>query len=176
MSALWNERGDDAAGASSCGLVPMSVADLHAVLAVEVEVYPFPWTRGNFIDSLAAGYEAWLLRADDDGSVIGYCVAMLGAGEMHLLNITVAVAAQGRGHSRRMLAHLLRRCSAFGAERLWLEVRVSNVTARSVYDRLGFVTQGVRPGYYPAAAGQRESAVVMSLGTGASTGSGDALD
>ena len=75
-----------------------------------------------------------------------------------------------------MLAHLLRRCRELGAGRLWLEVRESNATARSVYERLGFVAQGVRPGYYPAPHGRRESAVVMSMEIGAPTGAGDALD
>ena len=95
---------------------------------------------------------------------------------MHLLNISIAAAAQGQGHARRLLAHLLQRCSELEAHRLWLEVRESNATARSVYERLGFVARGVRPGYYPAARGRRESAVVMSLDTGAPGGEGDALD
>ncbi len=177
MSALWNERADGAAGAQPEGrLWPMTVGDLDAVMAIEVDVYPFPWTRGNFIDSLAAGYEAWLLRADDDRRVIGYFVAMAGADEMHLLNITIATAVQRRGHARRMLAHLLERCRELGGERLWLEVRESNATARGAYERLGFAAQGVRPGYYPAPHGRRESAVVMSLEIGAATGDGDALD
>ena len=65
----------------------MTLASLDGVLALELEVYPFPWTRGNFVDSLVAGYTAWTLN-HVDGDLIGYCVAMRGVDEMHLLNIT----------------------------------------------------------------------------------------
>jgi ribosomal-protein-alanine N-acetyltransferase len=157
-------------------LVPMTVADLDAVMALETRVYAFPWTRGNFVDSLAAGYLARLLRPAADPHLLGYCVAMLGAGEMHLLNITVAPAHQRVGHARRLLADLTDECRRAGAERLWLEVRESNAGARAAYARLGFRPMGVRPGYYPAARGQRESAVVMSLDIDLREGPGDALD
>ena len=82
----WPQGGDDRL------LLPMLAADLDAVMAIEVGVYAFPWTRGNFIDSLAAGYTAQVLRRASDHTLIGYCVAMAGADEMHLLNITVAPA------------------------------------------------------------------------------------
>jgi ribosomal-protein-alanine N-acetyltransferase len=156
--------------------VPMAVADLDAVMALESSVYPFPWTRGNFVDSLAAGYFAHLLRAAGDRRLVGYCVAMLGAGEMHLLNITVAPAYQRLGHARRLLAGLIDECRRAGAACLWLEVRESNAGAREAYARLGFRSMGVRPGYYPAAHGQRESAVVMSLDIGTPERPGGALD
>ena len=161
MSALWRTEphGVDTARV----LTPMTTADVDAVRAIESGVYAFAWTRGNFIDSLAAGYEAELLRLGGDERLLGYYVAMAGADEMHLLNITVAPAAQRQGHARFMLARLIARCRRVGAHRLWLEVRVGNAGARTAYQRLGFAEMGVRPGYYPAAHGQRESALVMSL-------------
>jgi ribosomal-protein-alanine N-acetyltransferase len=84
---------------------PMTVASLDGVLALEAEVYPFPWTRGNFVDSLVAGYAAWTLN-HVDGDLIGYCVAMAGVEEMHLLNITIAPSARRRG-ACALLAELL---------------------------------------------------------------------
>jgi len=147
-------------------LVPMTSLDVDAVLAIEVGVYPFPWTRGNFIDSLAAGYDARLLRVGAAWHLRGYFVAMTGVDEMHLLNITVAAPAQRRGHARFMLAELVRRCQELGLARLWLEARESNAVARAAYRRLGFAEVGLRPGYYPAARGRRETAVVMSLEIG----------
>jgi hypothetical protein len=74
-------------------LRPMTVGALDGVVELELAVYPFPWTRGNFVDSLAAGYSAWTLN-HLDGDLVGYCVAMLGVGEMHLLNITIAPAVR----------------------------------------------------------------------------------
>ena len=135
-------------------LRPMTTSSLDGVVALENEVYPFPWTRGNFVDSLAAGYTAWTLNGSG-GELLAYCVAMRGAGEMHLLNITVAPAARRRGHARRLLEALADECRDLDAERLWLEVRTSNVDAQRTYLRLGFTKVGVRKGYYPAPAGTR---------------------
>lgn len=140
----------------------MQIADLEAVLAIEQRAYPFPWTRGNFIDSLAAGYAARLLCAPD-GSPLGYFLAMQGAGELHLLNITVRPEQQGCGYAREMLDALCRLARELDCGQIWLEVRQSNARARHVYARYGFAEVGLRPRYYPAAQGQREDAVLMSL-------------
>ena len=161
----------DADGAT---LRPMTVASLDEVLVLEHEVYPFPWSRGNFVDSLASGYTAWTLSVAD-GGLIGYCVAMVGVDEMHLLNITIAPSTRRRGHARRMLAGLVQVCRERAAGRLWLEVRESNADARETYRRLGFDEVGKRRGYYPAPQGTREDAIVMSLDI-AAAGALHALD
>ena len=140
----------------------MTVASLDGVIELENAIYPFPWTRGNFVDSLVAGYTAWTLN-HVDGDLVGYCIAMSGVGEMHLLNITIAPAARRRGHARRIVTELVRVCRSRRESRLWLEVRESNDEAREVYRRLGFAAVGRRKGYYPAPAGRREDAIVMSL-------------
>jgi ribosomal-protein-alanine N-acetyltransferase len=158
----------------SAMLRPMTVASLDEVLVLEAEVYPFPWSRGNFVDSLAAGYTAWTLCLAE-GELIGYCVAMIGVDEMHLLNITIAPVARRHGHARRLLAGLVQVCRDRAAGRLWLEVRESNGEARGTYRRLGFDEVGRRRGYYPAPEGRREDAIVMSLDIAAGGGLG-ALD
>ncbi|MCM5678543.1 ribosomal protein S18-alanine N-acetyltransferase [Schlegelella sp. S2-27] len=144
-------------------LVPMTVAALAEVLPVEQAAYEFPWTRGNFIDSLHAGYPAQVLRAPG-AKLLGYFVAMSGVDEMHLLNITVAPAHQGCGHALFMLDAVQALARERHAEQLWLEVRVSNARARRIYERYGFRNVGLRKSYYPAAQGLREDAIVMSLG------------
>lgn len=143
-------------------LSPMTVAGLDAVLAVEQHAYSFPWTRGNFIDSLAAGYRAEML-IDAQQQLIGYLVAMPGVDEMHLLNITVAPEFQGQGHARTLFDSLFAHCLSANLHKVWLEVRQSNTRAQAIYKRLGFVEVGLRKAYYPAAFGQREDAVVMAL-------------
>jgi len=144
--------------------IPMTVLHLDAVLAIENEAYPVPWTRGNFIDSIAAGYDAWLL-VDARQTLLGYFVAMDGVDEMHLLNLTVTPPLQGRGHAREMLDHLVALCRERHAQMLWLEVRVSNERAKALYARYGFQPIRMRRGYYPLPPGQmgREDAAVMSL-------------
>jgi len=140
---------------------PMTVRDLNAVLAIENRAYSFPWTRGNFVDSLAAGYHT-LVLVDAMAGVVGYFVAMAGVGEMHLLNLTVAPAWQGQGLASRLLAALEDQCRRLALATVWLEVRGSNERARALYRRRGFTEVGLRRGYYPAPHGQREDAVVMS--------------
>ena len=138
----------------------MTVRDLHAVVAVEQRAYSHPWTRGNFTDSLAAGYLAELWLQGDE--LLGYFVAMPGVNELHLLNITVAAEQQGQGHGCTMMAALQAHALHTGAATLWLEVRESNHRARALYSRLGFAEVGLRRAYYPAGL-KREDAVVMSL-------------
>ena len=163
MSALWRGREAPLDAASDApALRPMTTAQLDAVMAIEAAAYAFPWSRGNFIDSLAAGHPAWLLWGGGD-ALLGYFVAMLGVDEVHLLNITVAPAARRRGHARFLIAALIRLARDHRARQLWLEVRETNAGARAMYLRLGFAQVGVRKGYYPAAFGRREDALVMSL-------------
>jgi ribosomal-protein-alanine N-acetyltransferase len=142
----------------------LGVADLDAVLVIENRAYEFPWTRGNFVDSLHAGYLARLLFSEH-GELLGYFIAMAGVDEMHLLNLTVAPEAQGQGHARWMLDALVSHCRGHSAPMLWLEVRRSNARAQALYLRYGFRDIGVRRGYYPAADGRREDALVMRLAT-----------
>lgn len=139
----------------------MAVGDLDAVIAAEAGAYSHPWTRGNFIDSLASGYLAEVVVGDDVG-LVAYFVAMCGVDELHLLNISVATAWQGQGHGSALLRAVQGHAAARGLGSLWLEVRQSNARARALYGRRGFAEAGLRKGYYPA-VGQREDAVVMSL-------------
>lgn len=140
---------------------PLGEARLDEVVAVERQAYEHPWTRGNFSDSLRSGYEAQLLTAD--GVLLGYFVAMKGVDEVHLLNLTVVPAHQSQGWGRVMLDALALWARGQAAQWLWLEVRVSNLRAQRIYEQHGFRRVGERKGYYPATAGQREDAVVMSL-------------
>jgi ribosomal-protein-alanine N-acetyltransferase len=138
-----------------------TVRDVDAIAGIEVRAYGFPWSRGNFVDSLAAGYLVELLETPDPAGgpalPLGYFVAMPGVDELHLLNVTVAPEWQGRGLGHRLLQAVLARGRALGLTWLWLR---SNGRAQALYRRLGFDEVGVRRGYYPA-AGRREDAIVM---------------
>lgn len=139
---------------------PMSEADLPEIAALDAQCYPFPWTLGNFADSMHSGYRCcvYVLNAE----IVGYAVMMLAVGEAHLLNITIAPAWQGQGWGRALMQYVIGRAVQDHAESLWLEVRPSNVVARRLYDTMGFEFVAVRKNYYPAAVG-REDAVIMRL-------------
>jgi [ribosomal protein S18]-alanine N-acetyltransferase len=138
---------------------PMSVMDLDDVAAIEQRSYPFPWTYGVFVDSLAAGYRAWVAR--DGDLIIGYALMMVVLDEVHLLNITIAPERQGNGLGKTLLNYLFDDARAQGTRFMFLEVRPSNAAAIEMYYRFGFMKIGERRGYYPAAYG-REDAIVMS--------------
>ena len=140
---------------------PLLAADLSQVMRIEIDVYPFPWTRGNFEDALRAGYTAWAML-DGAGSMIAYAIAMLAVDEAHLLNLSVARGYQRLGYGWRMLEWMAQCTRDYGARSLLLEVRPSNEAALRLYQRYGFERIGVRPGYYPAVGG-REDAVVMRV-------------
>lgn len=141
---------------------PLLAALLDRVVAVEQRAYSHAWSRTNFLDALHSGYQAQVLLADD-GEVLGYFVAMKGVDEVHLLNLTVAPEHQGQGLGRLLLDALALWTRSQSLAWLWLEVRVGNTAAIRAYERQGFRRVGVRKDYYPAAHGERESAIVMSL-------------
>ncbi|GAA4405435.1 ribosomal protein S18-alanine N-acetyltransferase [Quisquiliibacterium transsilvanicum] len=148
----------------------MTVVDLERVMEIETAVYPFPWTRGNFSDSLKAGHDAWVFEsaAGAPAGIVGYAIVMWLPDEIHLLNISVDAAFQGRRHGRAMLDWLCGDARARGARSILLEVRPSNAAARALYAARGFAQVGLRRGYYPAADGAREDALVLrrELGRG----------
>jgi ribosomal-protein-alanine N-acetyltransferase len=141
----------------------MQTSDIDEVMDIEREVYEFPWTWGNFNDSLRAGYSCRVLRLD--GLLIGYCVVMKGLDEAHLLNLSVSASHQRHGYGRMLLSEVMRIASDHAARILFLEVRPGNAPARRLYEASGFRQIGVRRGYYPARDG-REDALVLSVDLG----------
>jgi [ribosomal protein S18]-alanine N-acetyltransferase len=141
-------------------LAAMREHDLAEVMAIEDAIYSHPWTRGNFADSLVAGYECrtWRLGAD----LVGYFVLMVAAGEAHLLNLSIAPAWQRKGHGSLLLREAAGIARTRGARGIFLEVRPSNAGAQALYTRFGFRRIAVRRGYYPAHSG-REDALVLTL-------------
>lgn len=139
-------------------LRPMSEADLPHIHRIEVASYEYPWSQGNFADSLKAGYSMWVREAD--GEIIGYYVMMAAAGEAHLLNLTIAPMWRRHGLGRDLLEHCLARACDHHADSVFLEVRTSNTGAIGLYRDSGFVDLAVRRGYYPAREG-REDALIM---------------
>lgn len=141
-------------------LVPMTPGDVDEVLALENSVFPHPWSRANFVNSLAHGYDAWLLR-DTDGALIGYFLLMFAFDETHLLDIAVSGERHGQGLGRYLLDKVAQRSREHGMGSVLLEVRPSNERAQQVYKKYGFKEIGRRKGYYPVHEGKREDAIVM---------------
>ena len=150
MSALANELPHVRA---------MTDTDIEAVMRIESEIYSNPWTRGNFLDSMQAGYGCRAMEAS--GEIVGYGVQMVAVREAHLLNLSVAEQWQRRGYGRSLLMHFIDVAYQNDVLQMFLEVRPSNKTAINLYLNQGFNEIGLRKDYYPAKQG-REDAVVMA--------------
>ena len=138
----------------------MQPADLKAVATVERAAYQYPWSLGIFRDCLLAGY--YCLVLDVAGSVTGYGIMSIAAGEAHLLNLCVHPGAQRLGYGRRLLNALLLKAADAQADKVFLEVRPSNQIALKLYASVGFEQIGIRPAYYQADRG-REDAVILAV-------------
>lgn len=139
-------------------ILPMLPADVPAVAAMEALATAFPWKETHFNDALASGYPGWVLR--DGAGVLGQAMVMQVLDEVHLLNISIHPAAQGKGLGGRLLRQVMQQTHAQGGTTMLLEVRVSNAPALRLYRNFGFQEIGRRKGYYPAEDG-REDALVL---------------
>lgn len=139
----------------------MAHSDLPSVLHIEGLNYQFPWSENVFSECLRAmNYTCWVCE-EADKSVIGYYIVSMAAGEVHVMNVCVDPALHRLGAGRKMLQHMIEQARS-RAERIFLEVRPSNVAAIKLYKSLGFVEIGIRKDYYPAKHG-REDAVMLAL-------------
>jgi len=159
MSAVYKASGE-APDLTRMRFATMQVEDLPEILVIENNVYPYPWTRGNFLDSMYSRYQNWIVR-EASGALAGYFLLMMAVDEAHLLNISVRRDLQGHGVGRMQLDKIVSLAKEHGMRSALLEVRPSNQHAFDVYRRYGFVEIGRRKGYYPSAGGSREDAIVM---------------
>jgi len=132
--------------------------DLRAVLRIESQVYPRPWTFTLYMSELGLRTSRHYVVARVDGEVTGYAGLLFTADEAHVTTIAVDPARQRRRIGTRLLLHQARVARARGARHLTLEVRASNTPAQALYRRFGFAFAGVRKNYY---AEVNEDAIIM---------------
>ena len=136
---------------------PMRRRHLRAVLAIETEIYPRPWSSRLFEDELERGGRAYLV-ARIGPTLVGYAGVLMIADDAHVATVAIDPGWQRQGIATRLLAELVRRAIMMGANQMTLEVRMSNVRAQEIYRRFGFVPAGARKGYY---SDNGEDALVM---------------
>jgi len=139
---------------------PMSMQDLDEVMRIEPRIYAFPWTRGNFKDSIESGHVAEVMESQQ--SIIGYALMMMVLDEAHLLNLSIDQPYQGKGLGRELLMHMVDMAKSKGAKNMFLEVRASNRIAIALYQHVGFCEMSIRKAYYRDVDG-REDAILMGL-------------
>lgn len=172
MSAAQDRQAHESLAELS--FLPMQIADLDEVLGIEAVSHLHPWTRGNFIDSLAAGHWAYCIRPQVEQAIKGsyldpsvlwaYCILFPAVDELHLLNITVSPKLRKLGLGSRIMTSIESVSAQQNIPRIILEVRPSNTAAIGLYHKLAYEQIGIRKNYYPASpeSGGREDAVVMA--------------
>ena len=138
----------------------LKLSDLPHIMPLENAAYDFPWSEAIFRDCFNAHYTG--LAIEVEGVFLGYGILSLAAGEAHVLNIVIDSTQRSLGLGKKLVKRLIDQARWHRAERVFLEVRVSNHVARRLYAGIGFLEIGVRKAYYPGRQ-SREDAVVMSL-------------
>ena len=126
----------------------MTPADLDRVVAIEVDSFPSPWTPAHFLDELNAPNAFPLVAVAAEGGIAGYLCPSLVLDEGEILDVAVRGDCRGLGIGRLLVTEALRLFRERGADRVFLEVRLSNEAAISLYRALGFHECGQRHRYY----------------------------
>jgi len=139
-------------------ITPMRRRHVRAVLRIEEQVYPRPWTSALFLSELALRSTRAYFVARVGREVVGYAGVMISFEDAHVTTIAVDPAWHRHGIGTRLLVALARESLVRGAQHMTLEVRVTNSGAQDLYRRFGFAPVGVRKNYYPET---NEDALVM---------------
>lgn len=137
---------------------PIAEGHLEAVLAIEQEAYPEPWSEGMFreeINHIRSHFVVALI----DGEIIGYGGYWPVLDEAHITSVTIKNTYRGLGYGRRLFQYLLDMAQCDGATSATLEVRESNLRAQKLYETFGFRVTGRRKRYYPTT---NEDALIMT--------------
>lgn len=136
----------------------MTLQDIDGVMQVELVAFTAPWSRQAFMTELVDNQFARYIVAEYRGRIIGYAGVWMIVDEGHVTNIAVHPEFRGLHLGERIFTSLMSICLAQGGIRMTLEVRVSNHVAQKLYRKLGFVSVGVRKGYY---TDNQEDALIM---------------
>jgi ribosomal-protein-alanine N-acetyltransferase len=134
----------------------LTYADLPQVIAIERRAFPTPWSLAMFVLELSKPSGICLVALSDD-RVVGYLVCSRYDTVWHVMNVAVDGRLLRRGIATAILAELFAQADKPG-EQYTLEVRESNDAAIALYERFGFRSAGVRPGYYHD---NKEDAMIM---------------
>lgn len=127
----------------------LEIEDIDQVCQMEEEAFSMPWHRESFIEMVANPDAIYVVAADDAGVIYGCAGVISVVGEGDICNIVVRSDMRGRGIGKQLVTNMLKiGREEYAIEAYTLEVRVSNEAARHLYEELGFVCEGIRPGFY----------------------------
>lgn len=137
----------------------MCEEDLEEILAIERASYRSPWSRRAFESEVRAQHAfAFVLGQSNPPFVLGYICSWMAVDECHILNLAIHPSFRRMGLASQLIDHLFETCRERGILHCFLEVRMSNESAISLYRKYGFKVCGVRRRYYPDTG---EDALIM---------------
>ena len=127
----------------------MNLADVDCVCVLEEMAFSMPWHKESFIEMIENKDALYLVADDEQAGVIGCCGVRSIVGEGDISNVVVHPDYRKKGVAYQMLNELLS-CAEqeFAIKEFTLEVRCSNEAAIHLYEKLGFVSEGVRKNFY----------------------------
>lgn len=137
----------------------MHPTDIISITGMESEIFPDPWPQSAFVEHIEN--DNWYgIIAESDGKVIGYACFMIVADEAHLTNMAVAEEYRRKSVANQLMESILEELKCRECATMYLEVRVSNLSAIKFYEKLKFKELYFRNDYYRH---PKEDALVMAL-------------
>jgi ribosomal-protein-alanine N-acetyltransferase len=135
----------------------MTPADVPFISRLESETFSMPWSAESFLEMIEKE-DARYYVAEENGQLLGGCGVLMIVGEGNITNVVVAPKMRNKGIGTGLLQYMIDQGQKDGLCAFTLEVRVSNAQAIHVYEKLGFVSEGIRPGFYEK---PQEDAMIM---------------
>lgn len=125
----------------------MEEKDIEEVSRIEEEAFSMPWSPKSFLEMIQRENVSYVV-AQEDEKILGFCGMLQVLDEGDITNVAVAEESRGKGIGSRMLSYMMEEGKKHGITAYTLEVRVSNAAAIHVYEKLGFVSAGIRKNFY----------------------------
>lgn len=137
-----------------------TIEDAKEIFAIEMDCFSVPWSLDSIEAELINQEKKLYYVIEDTEGVVGYAGAWLVYDEGQITNIAIRPSARRQGFGATLTRALIEECFKRGMHEIFLEVRISNLSALSLYRQLGFTVKGMRKNYYSE---PKEDAYIMSL-------------
>ena len=137
-----------------------TIEDAKEIFAIEMECFSVPWSLDSIETELLNEDKKLYYVVEDANGVVGYAGAWLVYDEGQITNIAIRPSARRQGFGAKLTSALIEECFKRGMHEIFLEVRISTLSALSLYRKLGFTVKGMRKNYYSE---PKEDAYIMSL-------------
>lgn len=137
-----------------------TIEDAKEIFAIEMECFSVPWSLDSIETELLNEDKKLYYVVEDANGIVGYAGAWLVYDEGQITNIAIRPSARRQGFGAKLTSALIEECFKRGMHEIFLEVRISNLSALSLYRKLGFTVKGMRKNYYSE---PKEDAYIMSL-------------